>query len=353
LPAASKGRAAGILGVLAFAVAIGAATLAGPSGASAQSRAGQGDVQALINRIDRLQRELTTLQRQVYRDGAVPGAALSGPAAVGAPGEPNLAAAMQVRLDEIESQMRGFTGKVEELQHAINSVRKRLDKLVSDIDFRLKALEARAAVAGPVASGAPPLGGLTNAAPAPGVAAPRAAPKLSAAPAQPGVLGTIPLRTLERQGAANQGAARVPPPVKKPAKAAPVLPIGTPKAQYQHASNLLFRSDFGGAERAFTAFVAAHPQHRLAGNAQYWLGETHYARGAFRTATAIFAEGYQRYPNSAKAPDNLLKLGMSLAAINKKESACTTFKRLLEEFPKASRSVRSRARAQRKKLRCR
>jgi len=320
---------------------MGAATLAVPLGAWAQSRAGQGDVQTLINRIDRLQREMNTLQRQVYRGG---GAAPSGPTVTGAPGEPNLAAAMQVRLDEIESQMRGFTGKVEELQHAINGVMKRLDKLASDIDFRLKALESRAAPAGPVASGAPP---------ASAVASPVAAPKLSAAPAQPGVLGTLPLSRLERPGAAKQGAARVPHNLKRPVTATPVLPKGTPKAQYKHASDLLFRSDFGGAERAFSAFVAAHPTHRLAGNAQYWLGESHYARGAFRTAATIFAEGYQKYPSSAKAPDNLLKLGMSLAAINKKKSACATFKRLLKEFPKASRPVRSRARSRRKKLRCR
>lgn len=342
-PVASKSRAVGMLGVLAFAMALGSATVTGPGAAWAQSRAGQGDVQALINRIDRLQREMTTLQRQVYRGTGVPG---PGAAAVGVSGAPNLAAAMQVRLDEFESRMRGFTGKMEELQHAINGVRKRLDKLTSDIDFRLKALEARPAVAGPVASGAPPPGGSTNAAPV-------AAPNLSAAPAPPGVLGTIPLRALERQGAAKPGTARLPPPVKSLAKAAPVLPKGTPEVQYKYASDLLFRSDFSGAERAFTAFVAVHPKHRLAGNAQYWLGETHYVRGAFRAAATVFAKGYQTYPGSAKAPDNLLKLGMSLAAIDKKKSACTTFKRLLKEFPKASRSVRSRARAQRKKIRCR
>jgi tol-pal system protein YbgF len=298
---------------------------------------------------------MTTLQRQVYRGGAVSGrgdgAAVPGPTASGTPGESNLVAAMQVRLDEIESQMRGFTGKIEELQHALSGVRKHLDKLASDIDFRLKALEGRPATAGAVPSGAPPPGGLA------GVAAPRAAPRLSAAPPQPGVLGTLPLRSLEGRGNANQRATRGPQnhkrPVKGPAKAAPVLPRGTPETRYKYASDLLFSQDFGGAERAFSAFVAAHPKHRLAGSAQYWLGQSHYVRGAFRTAAAVFAEGYQKYPNSAKAPDNLLKLGLSLAAIKKKRSACTTFKRLLKEFPKASRPVRSRARAQRKKLRCR
>ncbi len=346
-----RGRAARTMGVLAIAIVVAVGTLAVPSGVWAQSSVGRGDVQALINRIDRLQREMTTLQRQVYRDGVPSGAAtgagapIAGPAAVGAPGEPNLAAAMQVRLDEIESQMRGFTGMLEELQHAIDGVRKHLDKLASDVDFRWKALESRPVTPAP-AAGAP----LANAAPV-------AAPRLNAAPSQPGVLGTIPLRDLGGQGSVKPGAAPIPQlrkgPAKKLAKMAPALPKGTPKVRYKYATDLLFRSDFGAAEQAFTAFVVAHPKHRLAGNAQYWLGETHYARGAFRAAAAIFAEGYQKYPKSAKAPDNLLKLGMSLAAIGKKKSACITFNRLVKEFPKASRSVRSRARSQRKKLRCR
>ena len=70
-------------------------------------------------------------------------------------------------------------------------------------------------------------------------------------------------------------------------------------------------------------------------------------------AARAFADGYQKYPNSAKGPDNLLKLGFAITDINKKESACATFRRLLKEFSKAAPSIKSKARSQRKKLRCR
>ncbi|MDH3240314.1 MAG: tol-pal system protein YbgF [Alphaproteobacteria bacterium] len=374
-----RARAAGFAVVLAGILTAGL----GPSLVSAPALAqSSGDIQGLVDRIDRLQRELTTLQRQVYR-GATPQAATGGG---GVTASPNLVADMQVRMDEIETRLRRFTGRMEELQHAIDTMRKSMDKLASDIDFRLKTLEGRAqAPAGPagatsataaVAPGAAgtPGPGLAVVAPtrgAPGQAPiKQVTPRGSAAPAPltPQVLGTIPRAALQRQ----QSAAPEPSPASRAAAAQPRRPqptaepqpgsrataaravVGaTPEAQYKHATDLLFRSDYAGAERAFAAFVEAHPKHRLAGNAQYWLGETHYARGAYRSAAAVFAEGYQKYPTSAKGADNLLKLGMSLVALDKKKSACTTFSRLLKEYPKASSSLRSSARSQRKSLRCR
>ncbi len=363
-----RARGLGIALVITLAVVCATAISMVPRVAWAQSGAGRGDIQALINRIDRLQREVTTLQRQVYRGarpagrgaanrarGGSPGRTAAG-AAAGAAVESNLAAAMQVRLDEIETLMRNFTGKTEELRHAIDQVGKRLEKLASDVDFRLKALESRAAAGAAAASpGTVPgtVRGSGRAASAP--------PRLRAAPAQPGVLGTIPLKDLERQKAVSSGR-RAPP--RRAARTAPkpaqVRLRATPEAQYKYATGLLFQSNYREAERAFTAFLSAHPRHRLAGNAQYWLGESHYARchpksnpDQCAAAARAFADGYQKFPNSVKGPDNLLKLGFALTAINKKKSACATFRRLIKEFPKALPSIKSRARSQRRKLRCR
>ncbi len=374
-----RARAAALGVVLTGALTAGL----GPSWAPAPVLAqGSSEIQGLVDRIDRLQRELTTLQRQVYRGGTRRPASPGGAAV----SSPNLLADMQVRMDEIETQLRGFTGRMEELQHAIDTVRKRMDKMASDIEFRLKALEGRAhapagagtrpsdtAGAAPTATGASGAG-LAVVAPTravPGQAPIRqVTPRGSAAPAplEPQVLGTIsrsdlnrsqgtaPAATPTRRSAAAQPQRLQPraqpkPPVR--AKAARAVVGKTPEAQYKHATDLLFRSDYAGAERALAAFVQTHPKHKLAGNAQYWLGETHYARGAYRSAAAVFAEGYQKYPGSAKGADNLLKLGMSLAALKKKKSACTTFSRLLKEYPRAPSAVRSSARSQRKSLRCR
>lgn len=297
------------------------------------------EIQGLINRIERLQRELQTLQRQVYR-GNVPRAEAGAPAgaAAGAGGEPNLVAAMQVRLDEMELQVRTMTGKLEETNHAVGELSKKLTALHSDMDLRLKALEARGtAPAGPEAAAA------EGAGPGP------AAPPPGAAPSQPGTLGTLSTKDLQatepQRPVLNQ--------VSPSGATIATLPRGTPEQQYRQATALLAQADYPAAQRAFEAFLAAHASHELAGNAQYWLGETYYVRGDFNAAARAFAKGYKDYPNSGKGPDNLLKLGMSLAGLGKTRSACTTFGRLAKDFPQAPTPIKSRVAAERRKLRCR
>ena len=92
-----------------------------------------------------------------------------------------------------------------------------------------------------------------------------------------------------------------------------------------------------------TAFIASHPDDQLAGNAHYWLAETYYVRGDYRKAAGYFAAGYKNFPESSKAPDNLLKLAMSLANLDQPDKACFTFKELSERFPNASQSIMQRA----------
>ena len=93
------------------------------------------------------------------------------------------------------------------------------------------------------------------------------------------------------------------------------MPEGTPQQQYDYAFGLLRQANYAGAEEAFSAFLVENPDHTLAGNAKYWLGETYYVRGNYQQAAVTFAEGFESYPDNSKAPDNLLKLGMSLASL--------------------------------------
>lgn len=312
------------------AVAVAAALAAALPGAALAQSGGSPDVQSLINRIDRLQRDMNTLQRQVYR-GAAPAASSNGEAS--APvlsAGPNLAAAMQVRLDEIETQMRAFTGRLEETNHAISELTKKLETLASDIEVRFRT------------AGAAP-GAATGAGPA-------TPPPANAAPSARGVLGTIPLKDIDgKKGVASapleNGAAAQ--------QAASVLPKGTAQEQYRFATSFLAKSDWGGAEKALKAFLSAHPKDELSGNAQYWLGESYYVRGDYNNAALAFAKGYKDYPKSAKGPDNLLKLGLSLSNLKKTQSACATFDRMSKDFPSAPSSIKSRVSAERKKLRCR
>jgi tol-pal system protein YbgF len=121
---------------------------------------------------------------------------------------------------------------------------------------------------------------------------------------------------------------------------------------YHDAFKLLQDGDYAGAERAFKTFVQKNPQHPLAGNAQYWLGETYYARRDYQNAMVSFAEGYKVYKTSGKGPDNLLKLGITLAVLNKKQEACAVFSRFNQDYPRATDLQKRRVDQERQKNGC-
>jgi tol-pal system protein YbgF len=97
--------------------------------------------------------------------------------------------------------------------------------------------------------------------------------------------------------------------------------------------------------------VQKHPEHDLAGNAEFWLGETYYVQSNYNAAAQAFLTGYQSYPKNRKAPDSLLKLGMSLKQLGQKDQACTAFATIEAKFPKAM-ETRKRAQDESQKAGC-
>ncbi|MGB0631365.1 MAG: tol-pal system protein YbgF [Alphaproteobacteria bacterium] len=341
-----------------------------PTGASAQNPG----MQELLNRVDRLQRELTTLQRQVYQGKAPPAAA--GQPVSAAPADPRTAARHSIRITQLENEISRLTGRMEEFDFALRRIEARLDKLVVDLDQRLTALEGgsvgTAGAEPPAQTPAAPSANLQLRPPpqqVPPTLTPPAARTDAAPPpprpvaSQPGVLGTIPKNLAVTS---PRGPATVPPAPPPAQPAAPptasvappaqssALPPGTPQSQYDYALSLMLKQqDFARAEQALKAFVEQHPQDNLTGNAQYWLGETYYVRKSYQDAAFAFAEGYQRYPKSGKAPDSLLKLGMSLSRMEKTKEACTAFSRFLSKYPKANARLKARIDRERRQAKCR
>jgi tol-pal system protein YbgF len=316
----------------AVAAAFSVGLLVGSFAPGAQAQQAN-DLRPLLDRLDRLERDMNLLQRQVYR-GAGAGDA---PVAVSPP-DAQSAVNYEVRFGQIEDQMRTITGQIEEVTYNLAQMKRRLDTLASDIDQRLSALEHHD---GPTA--------LTGEQPAPtGDRPARASTPPSGAganPAEPasrsGVLGQLPAGSAEQTAAAPAAAV-----------GAANLPGGTAQDQYNYAFGLLRQADYPGAEQALRGFIQRYPNDPLAGNAQYWLGETYYVRKDYNNAAAVFAEGYQKYPKGGKAADNLLKLGMALGQLGQKADACRAFARLDRDFPSAPANVKERAGDEKKRLSC-
>ena len=325
--------------------------------------------QSLEDRVKRMQQELQTLQRHVY--GGSSGSS-SGGAAVEA-GKPQMAR-MELRLKQMENEMRALTGQLEEVSFRINQVGQRLDSLVADVDRRLQALEQGGAqplgdpLAGTTGGQAAQLGQDSAAQGSLGTAGQDAANQGTANQGTggqtgqgfdtgPQVLGTVrasdldALRQQQAQGGttgqATSGAGAA-----TSGQQTAALAGETPKEQYDYAFGLLSQANYPEAERALTAFLDSYPADPLAGNAKYWLGETFYVRGQFREAAVTFAEGFQRYPDSPKAPDNLLKLGKSLAALGQSADACGTFAELVTRYPNAPATIHQQAATEQQRLSC-
>lgn len=216
---------------------------------------------------------------------------------------PTQAARFELRMNELEEALRRTTGKVETFDFRLQQ----LDTRITAIDERLKSVE-RSLVEAERSAEATPEAAASETAPA-------------------------------EAESAEETAAFVAP----ESGSAVELPNGPPEDQYGFAFELLRQGRYVDAQSALEQFLEGNAKHDLAGNAKYWLGETFYVRGDYQSSALIFAEGYREYPDSQKAPDNLLKLGMSLVNLGDMENACGTFSELLRIYPRAASSIRTRA----------
>ena len=267
---------------------------AGGEGARAQSA----DLQSLSHELERLRSDLVDLQRYVYAGQGEPQSVLP------ATGGDALSADSQVRLQQMEERVRAMTGQIEELEYRQRQMSDKLDQII-------------ASVAALGQGGGAPLAENGNA--GDGTTA--------------DATGTLTNQDLA-VGESGDGAA---------ATGTVALPAGSEMDQYNYAFSLLRKADYDGAEVAFNEFITLHPDSDLSGNAYYWLGETYYVRNSYNDAAIAFLKGYQRFPNGDKAPDNLLKLGMTLTRLGKKAEACATFAELKSKFPDAPQTVRDKA----------
>jgi tol-pal system protein YbgF len=202
-------------------------------------------------------------------------------------------------IDSLRSETMQLRGEIETLRYETENGAKRQRDLYVDVDRRLQSLETnqqqqRAFVPPPAAASPAPA-----AAPQERVAEPPAASAPAAVAAAP----------------------------------APARPTGTDQQNYQAAFELIQARKYEEAGRAFTQFLTGFPTSPLADNAQYWLAETHYVQRQFQTALPEFQKVIDKYPQSAKLPDALLKVGYVQAELGNKDAARTALQNVMRQFP--------------------
>jgi tol-pal system protein YbgF len=287
--------------------------------APAQPREVAGDT-ALRQRVEQLEEQLVDIQVAI---GTLESLAKGATAPVAAGGRPSpgvaatLSGADAGRLDALETQIRAMAAQLEQMQEQI------------------RALGAHGALT-PQAANEFAASSRTGRAPEPNV------------PDRAG-FGAV---TVSPDGASDAIDRVLQEPPRAGAPAAGEAEEASPKQLYETAYGYLLQRDYGAAEAAFDAFLKRHPSDPLAGNAQYWLGESLYVRGQYRAAAGAFLKGYQSYSHSAKAPESLLKLAMSLQRLGQKDAACSSYSELSAKFPNAPPHVKASAQLERQRAGC-
>ena len=131
-----------------------------------------------------------------------------------------------------------------------------------------------------------------------------------------------------------------------------ILPESDEESQYEYAINLLKQGDYETAEKAFTEFISIGDDKDYLSNSHFWLAETYYVRENYKDAAKNYLSLYQTFPNANKAPDALLKLGISLVNMQQKEQGCMTFIQLQESYPEANPSIIDRSNLELKRNGC-
>lgn len=292
---------------------------AGPSTDSAQ--AADQDPAYLAEQLRRVQQQLRDLQGQIYRNAAPvnpgdPATAAAGPAV---PQNPQ-------RLADLEQSLQSLTGQVEDLAFQVKRLQDQYAAFQRDTQFRLSALEGGAPSS--LSSAVPPA---TAGGPSPMTLGPQPGPSRGGAPG-PGTLGTLP------------------------ASAAPALASSpgalTADEQYKAALNLLSKQQYAEAQGAFRQFVTVNPKHELAGTAQFFAADIDFVQKNYPAAAQGFTSVLRTYPKSSRAPDAMLKLGLSLLQAGDKKNGCLTLGAIKQKYPSANGEIVTRAQRARTTAAC-
>jgi len=199
------------------------------------------------------------------------------------------------QLDQLRSETAALRGDIEQLRHDTDGAASRQKELYVDVDKRLQSLEQAERGAA--------------FAPAPTLPAPSSAPASSPPPS--------------RGSATAAGGAG----------AAGPKPGVSDKQAYQTAFDLVQARKYDEAAKAFTQFLSSYASSPLADNAQYWLGQSHYVQRQFNVALPEFQKVVDKYPQSSKLPDALLKVGICQSEVGNKSAARSTLQQVMRQFP--------------------
>ena len=287
-------------------------------------------LQGISDQIQVLTKDLKTLEKAVYQKSDITSKSL---AAIQSDGlNEDILTKHLLKLNEIEDQFRQLTNKFEEVNFKLDKLSTRVTKIQSDTQLRFSDLENSSV----------------------DIAKKKKKTKLpgSSKPQDFGANPGYSVAGLPEKQETNSIESAQTVILEEPEKQESLLPNKPPNEQYEFAVSFMKIGDYETAEFALKEFIDKNKDHDLAGNAQFWYGETFRIRQLYSDAATAYLDGYQNYPKSKKAPDNLLKLGITMVKLGEKDQGCKMIIGVKKEYPKANKSVLQKAQYEQKKFKC-
>jgi len=287
-------------------------------------------LKAISDQIQVITNDIKTLEKAVYQKSDIVSSRSSSSTSSDGLNE-DIMTKHLLKLNEVEDQFRELTNKFEEVNFKLDKLSTRVTKIQSDTQLRFSDLET---------------GGITT-----------KTEKLKTLPGstKPQDFGAAPAyqtSNLPKEQSINSVESAKTVIAEEPEPRESLLPDKPANEQYDFAVSFMKIGDYETAEFALKEFIDKNKDHDLAGSAQYWYGETFRIRQLYSDAATAYLDGYQNYPKSNKAPDNLLKLGITMVQLGEKDQGCKMISGIKKEYPKANKSVLQKAQYEQKKFKC-
>tara|TARA_X000000950_G_scaffold267211_1_gene343489 strand:- start:2197 stop:3159 length:963 start_codon:yes stop_codon:yes gene_type:complete len=287
-------------------------------------------LKAISDQIQVITNDLKTLEKAVYQKSDV--ISLKPSTTTGLDGlNEDIMTKHLLKLNEIENQFRELTNKFEEINFKLDKLSTRVTKIQSDTQLRFSDLEN---------------GEISE------VQEKKTLLPGSTKPQDFGAAPAYQTSNLPKEQSLNSIESAQTILSEKPETRESLLPDKPVEQQYEFAVSFMKIGDYETAEFALKEFIDKNKEHDLAGSAQYWYGETFRIRQLYSDAASAYLDGYQNYPESKKAPDNLLKLGITMVQLGEKDQGCKMISGIEKEYPKANKSVLQKAQYEQKKFKC-
>ena len=262
----------------------------------------QFDFNLLSEKLNRLEQEISDVQKSLY--------APSDNSLVKEDSAP-VSSKYQIRINKLENDFAKINGQFEEIFFRLDQLQEKMDKITSDVDFRLSTTNNTSAL---------PLSKRDRSDEPDTYAYPKNTSDVNTVGGDVEILGSIKESKEDQSFEVAKN-------------------FQTAESLFNYGKDSLQNLNYSDAETAFRGFVKKYPKDEKAPSAYYWLGESLFVRENYPEAVLAYGEVIKSFKKHKKAAPSLLKIAISFSNLDKKKESCDALKKIIKQYPDSERDV--------------